>query len=233
MVYPTMCGACLLQVRATLAFDHPLRALVVHLSIVSAACPDAPSLHPLSPAMSDDELDRLTDMEPSTAQAGARPDFAEPFAALSQPDGAERFAAPSPMAARLLPLTLDESSVCTPAAKERDQREALQETPPQMLQVKRRIGGRRADTAGDYKGNQLCWPRDTWTLQDQELFLSQSYRGQYLALMYRLRRWVATVQPGEAPEGALHIVSKCRDSSFQLLSGAAKAELMRGFLEGT
>ena len=137
------------------------------------------------------------------------------------------------MAARPLPLALDEESVCTPAAKKRDQLEALLETPPQTLQVKRRICGKRADTAGNYEGKPLCRPRDTWTLQDQEQFMSQSSRGQYLAFMYRLRRWVATVQPGEAPEGVLHIVFQCRDASFQLLSGAAKAELMRGFLEGT
>ena len=233
MVYSTMRGGCLLQVRATCAFHRPVRALVVRLSIVSAPCPDAPSLQPLSPAMSDDELDRLIDMEPSTVQAGARPDFAEPFAALSQPDGAEPFAAHSPMAARPLPLALDEESVCTPAAKKRDQLEALLGTPPQTLQVKRRICGKRADTAGNYGGKPLCRPRDTWTLQDQEQFMSQSSRGQYLAFMYRLRRWVATVQPGEAPEGVLHIVFQCRDASFQLLSSAVKAELVRGFLEAT
>ena len=100
--------------------------------------------------MSADELDRLIEMDPAMVWSPAEDAAWHSAPAGSQGHGAEPVAAPSPQAARLLPVLVDEPTVLTPEARKRDQLAAMGETPPQTQLVKRRICGKKADAVGIY-----------------------------------------------------------------------------------
>ena len=87
--------------------------------------------------MRGDELDRLIEMDPHMVQRPVEDTVGQSAAAWSQRGGAEPFAEPSPQAARLLPLRMDESTVRTLDARKRDQLVASELTPPQAQLVKR------------------------------------------------------------------------------------------------
>ena len=143
------------------------------------------------------------------------------------------FAAPAPQAVRLLAPSVDEATVRAPESRKREQALTLWETPLQTPVVKRRICGKRPDAAGIYAGMKSSPVVEPCLQLEQHEFMRQSGRGQYLAFMYRLRRWVAIVEAKAAPEGISQYILQCRDASFQVLSPSAKAELVRGFLDAT
>ena len=223
------CGACVqrLHVLVTCMSLCCGSALTLELSLTSLLCTDS------AEAMSGDELDRLIDMDPSTTQACMEDEFLQSAVACSQAAGAEPFAAPAPQAVRLLAPSVDEATVRAPESRKREQALTLWETPPQTPVVKRRICGKRPDAAGIYAGMKSSPVVEPCFQLEQHEFMRQSGRGQYLAFMYRLRRWVAIVEAKAAPEGISQYILQCRDASFQLLSPSAKAELVRGFLDAT
>ena len=98
--------------------------------------------------MDEDDLDHLIDMDPFMEQPPMGHTVWQCPPAGTQAVGAEPFAAPSPQPARLLPLLVDEPTVCTPEARKRGQLVASCETPPQIQSVKRRSCGKRPDAEG-------------------------------------------------------------------------------------
>ena len=71
--------------------------------------------------MDEDDLDHLIDMDPFMEQPPMGHTVWQCPPAGTQAVGAEPFAAPSPQPARLLPLLVDEPTVCTPEARKRGQ----------------------------------------------------------------------------------------------------------------
>ena len=65
--------------------------------------------------------------------------FSQCASAGSQLTSAEPFAAPSPQAARVLPLAVDSPAVCTPATGQHAILAVMSETPVQKQLAKRRV----------------------------------------------------------------------------------------------